>query len=196
LYGTGDTSYLDSSIAFGRVAVKYYPDAYRRDKSDVVYQLAKSYELNSQCDSAIKYYLLSDALVPEQVKVMYPLLECFLKENRYKGAKLIASKLLNLDFKNNRMFNDLVGFFGENNQFQLMEQWLIEERAKDTFDKERSGYLNFYICNVQGFQEQFQKALKTLDQAENDFNICYDPSHVIFRVISKTRENLTAKVSE
>lgn len=196
IYGEEDSALLDSSIAFGRIAVKEYPDAYRRDKSDVVYQLAKSYELNQQCDSAIKYYLLSDALVPEQIKVMYPLLDCFLKENRIKGAKLIASKLLGLDVKNNRIFNDLVGFFGENNQFPSMEEWLIEERAEDIHDKERTGYLNFYISNVQGFQEEYEKALSTLAKAEEDFNICYDPNHVIFRVISKTRDNLKAKISE
>lgn len=196
VYEGGDSALMDSSIYYGKVAVKNYPNAYRQEKSDVAFHLAKSFEVNAQCDSAIRYYLLSDALYPEQVKVMYPLLDCFLAEHRLEGAKVIASKLINLDFKNNRIFNDLANSFGETDHFDALLELLRAESEKDIYNKERSGFFKFYISNVLGFQEKNEKALKILNEAEADFQICYDPGHVIFRVLAKTRDSLKEEITE
>lgn len=183
-------SLLQKSIFYGKEAFNNFTSYNIKEKADLSYQIGNNYSSLNNCDSAIVFYLKSDYLVPNNPDVMHPLLECFLKQNRLKEAKVVASNMLNIEYKNIRVFQAVSDLFKDYQYSSELIGLLNSEIKKDIYDKQRTGYFKLYIATIHIENKDYQNASKVLKDSKADFNICFDPNHLVFKAIESMERSI------
>lgn len=150
-------SLLILSTYYGIEAFNNFPNYNVTEKADLTFMIGNNYKLLNNCDSAIVYYLKSDYLMPKNPDVMLPLLECFLIQKRMKEAKVVASNMLNIDYKNIRVFQAVADLFREFKVLTELTNVMKGEIQKDIYDKQRTGYFKLYIATIHLENKEFEK---------------------------------------
>lgn len=189
LKNQNNSEYFEKAIDFSKKTLETFPPSQNQHLGNMAFTIGNLYQQKNQIDSAIVYYLLSDAYLPEEKEVMKNLLVCFMQKKRWKEAEITTGNLLNLEIKDVIMFQDILSIFDTHQENEKFAEILKSQLNINPNDKQRNGYLKLYLASVY-FDLNRNEAKNWLLQSENDFKICYDMDHPVFVTIGKLNNQL------
>ena len=136
-------------------------------------------------NEAISILLECDKIVPSNYQTYYYLLNSFLSLNKRTEIRLTTESMFNIDWKSHTINTDIIELYIKANHFEELINFYNIKLNKDQYNMEFRGHIQLNIAQAYALNSRIDKKLHYLNLARESFNICYDESHPIFRVLNK-----------
>ena len=134
---------------------------------------------------AISVLLDCDRLIPNRYDTYYYLLNSFLQLNKTQEALLTAENMFSLDWKSHTIHTDIIEFFIKTNHFNELVTFYQTKLTKEKYDMEFRGHIQLHMAQAYSLVNNKSETIEYINNARESFQICYDNSHPVFRLLDK-----------